>query len=270
MSGSKVVLITGASSGIGKACAEYLARRGYRVYGTSRRASPEVGLVPAGFTLIRMDVRDDESVAQGIRLIMEREGRLDVVVNNAGITMVGPIEDFTLDEAKSLFETNFWGALRVCKVVLPVMREQHSGHIINISSIAGRASAAYQGIYSAGKFALEGLSEALRTEVRHFGIQVALIEPGDVPTSQPYNRIRTLRTQAYAPYYHNAMQVYETDEKNGYPPEKIGPLLERIIRNPNPRLRYTCGMFIQTLGAALKNWVPYSFFEWAYAQVYKF
>jgi NAD(P)-dependent dehydrogenase (short-subunit alcohol dehydrogenase family) len=270
MKDSKVVLITGASSGIGKACAGHLARRGHRVYGTSRRASPEGCREAAGFTLIQMDVTDDESVGRGVRQVVEQEGRLDVAVNNAGISVMGPIEDTTLDEAKLLFETNFFGVLRVCQAVLPVMREQHSGHIVNISSMAGRVGAPYQGLYTAAKFAVEGLSEALRTEVRHFGVKVVLIEPGDSPTGLASNRIRILRTRAYAQYCNNAMQVYESDERNGYPPEKIAPLVERVIQDPNPRLRYLCGVMFQTAGATLKNFVPYSLFEWALAKVYKF
>ena len=114
---------------------------------------------------------------------MEREGRLDVVVNNAGISLVGPIEDATIDEVKLQFETNFFGVWRVCKAALPFMREPRSGHIINMSSMAGRAGMPYQGLYSASKYAVEGMTEALRTEVRHFGIKVVLVEPGDSPTS---------------------------------------------------------------------------------------
>jgi NAD(P)-dependent dehydrogenase (short-subunit alcohol dehydrogenase family) len=266
---AKVILITGASSGIGKACAEYLGQRSYCVYGTSRQA-PSGVTASGSFQMIQMDVTDDESVARGVGLIVEREGRLDVAVNNAGISLVGPIEDATIEQVKLQFETNFFGVMRVCKAALPVMREQHSGHIINISSMAGRVGAPYQGLYSAAKFAVEGLSEALRAEVRHFGIKVALIEPGDSPTDLTFNRIRIFKTPAYAPYYNNAMQVYEHDERNGYPPAKFGPLLEQIIENPHPRMRYMRGLIFQTVGATLKNFVPYSLFEWGLAQVYKF
>jgi NAD(P)-dependent dehydrogenase (short-subunit alcohol dehydrogenase family) len=279
---SKVILITGASSGIGKASAEFLSRRGHTVYGTSRHAqpmpSPPVPLSPLAtgegepysFRMIQMDVNDDESVARGIRLILEQEKRLDVVVNNAGVSLVGPIEDASLDEAKSHFETNFFGVLRVCKAALPVMRQQGAGYIINISSIAGRAAAPYQGLYSAAKFAVEGLSEALRVEVRHFGIKVAMIEPGDSRTPLADHRVRVLRTPAYAEYYNNAIAVYEHDERNGYPPEKIGPLIERILQDPNPRLRYMCGMAFQTAGATLKSFVPHALFEWVLVRLYKF
>ena len=266
---NQVVLITGASSGIGAACAEYLGLRGYRVYGTSRHA-PLEATAAGPFQMIRMDVNEDASVARGIGLLLEREGRLDVVVNNAGIVTAGPMEDATLDEAKSQFETNFFGVLRVCKAVLPIMREQRSGHIINISSLAGRAAAPYQGLYSASKFAVEGLSEALHGEVRHFGIKVVLIEPGDAPTRNTESRIKILRTPAYASYYDKAIKAYEYDERHGCSLDKFGPLLEQIIENPHPRLRYMCGLMFQTVGATLKNFVSYSLFEWGLAQVYKF
>jgi NAD(P)-dependent dehydrogenase (short-subunit alcohol dehydrogenase family) len=267
MNNSKVILITGASSGIGKASAEFLSRRGHTVYGTSRRAQVSES---GPFQMIQMDGNDDESVARGICLILEQEKRLDVVVNNAGIHLAGPIEDATLDEAKSQFETNFFGVLRVCKAALPVMRQQGTGYIINISSIAGRAAAPYQGLYSAAKFAVEGLSEALRVEVHHFGIKVAMIEPGDSRTPATEHRIKILRTPAYAEYYHNAIAAYEHDERNGYSPEKIGPLIEHIFQNPNPRLRYMCGMTFQTAGVTLKSFVPHRLYEWVLVRLYKF
>jgi NAD(P)-dependent dehydrogenase (short-subunit alcohol dehydrogenase family) len=266
---SQVVLITGASSGIGQACAEYLGRRGYRVYGTSRHANPEGSQNPAGLTLIQMDVNDDASVARGVGLIVDREGRLDVVVNNAGISLVGPIEDATIGEAKLQFETNFFGVWRVCKAALPLMRERGSGHIINISSMAGRAGLPYQGLYSAAKYAVEGMTEALRTEVRHFGIKVVLVEPGDSPTGLPERRLRICRTPAYVLYYTNALAIYEHDERNGHPPEKIAPLIERIIRNPRPRLRYPVGTALQRAELFLTGLAPYSLYERVFARVYK-
>ncbi|MGC8873617.1 MAG: SDR family NAD(P)-dependent oxidoreductase, partial [Chloroflexia bacterium] len=154
-----VVLITGASSGIGLACARYLADRGYRVFGTSRH--PEA-CPPEPFPMIQMDVCDDASVLRGVEAVRERAGRIDVLVNNAGIGYGGAIEDTSLEEAHRQFETNFFGALRLCRAVLPIMRAQGSGLIVNMSSIGGLIGLPFQGLYSATKFALEGMSEALR------------------------------------------------------------------------------------------------------------
>jgi len=135
--------------------------------------------------------------------------------------------------------------------------------------MAGRAGIPYQGLYSASKYAVEGMTEALRIEVRHWGIQVVLVEPGDSPTSLPKRRIRIFRTPAYDPYYTNALTVYEHDERNGYPPEKIAPLIERIIRNPHPRLRYPVGTALQRIELFLKGLAPYSLYERVFARIYK-
>ena len=176
-----VVIVTGASGGIGKACAQYLAGKGYHVYGTSRRAAEE-WTATEGLVMIRMDVTDSRSVADGVRRVHDREGRVDAVVNNAGALVVGPLEDIPMAEAEKNVQTNCLGALRVCQAVIPLMRAQGGGRIINISSVGGAIGLPFEGIYSAGKFALEGMSEALRVEVRHFGISVSLIQPGDVRT----------------------------------------------------------------------------------------
>ncbi len=261
-----VVLITGASTGIGKACAQYLAARGFRVYGTSRRAAESPALSGA-FHMVRMDVTDSASVARCVAAVAEREGRIDVLVNNAGAAMVGPIEDIPIDDAETNVRTNCLGALRVCQAVIPLMRAQGGGRIINISSVGGVIGLPFQGIYSAGKFALEGMSEALRIEVRRFGIGVSLIEPGDVRTQDCRSKI--LRTEAYEPYFSNAVRQYEADEAKGYPPQKMGPLVERIILSARPKLRYTFGSAFQSLAPTLKHMVPQRFFQWAFCQIYK-
>src|SRR5579872_2559800 len=177
MKENRVALVTGASSGIGRACAELLAARDFRVYGASRHPLPG-----SSFESLPMDVRDEESVTAGIASIVQREGRLDVIVNNAGIAIAGAVEDTSVEEAKDQFDVNFFGALRVCRAVLPVLRDQRSGTIVNIGSIGGLIALPFQGLYSASKFALEGLSESLRLEVAPFGIHVVLIEPGDQQT----------------------------------------------------------------------------------------
>ena len=167
-SSSRVVIVTGASGGLGKACAAFLADNGWVVYGTSRAASGEVNK-SGNFTMLRMDVTDSESIARAIGIIMEKEGRLDAIVNNAGLHVVGPIESIATEEIEKCWRTNCLGAMQVCREVLPVMRRQGRGHIVNISSMGGVVGLPFQGAYSGSKFALEGMTEALRAEVRPLG-----------------------------------------------------------------------------------------------------
>jgi short-subunit dehydrogenase len=257
----KVIFITGVSSGIGKACAEHLANKGYPVYGTSRKVtSPTRKNTDSGFLeIIPMDVNSDASVQEGINYLINKEGRLDVVVNNAGFGIAGAIEDTTIEEAKRQFETNFFGILRVLRTSLPIMRKQESGLIVNISSIAGLIGLPYQGLYSATKFAIEGLSEALRMEVKKFKVNVVLIEPGDFQTQFTANRQKTIeseKNQTYQEDFRRALSVIENDEKNGSSPEKIALLLEKIINDPSPRFRYLVGPFSEKLAVFLKKIMP--------------
>jgi NAD(P)-dependent dehydrogenase (short-subunit alcohol dehydrogenase family) len=286
----RVVLITGASSGIGEACATHLHRLGYRVYGTSRQVaetksdhsefvsvSPSGDAAPAAlnggtagsFEMIHMDVDNDDSVQLGVARIFEREQRLDAVVNNAGFGFAGAIENTSIEEAQSQFDTNFFGVLRVCRAALPIMREQGAGHIVNIGSMAGRVGVPYQGLYCASKFALEGLSEALRLEVRSFGIKVVLIAPGDFYTSFTARRRRTGQSQedtAYRERFNTALRIMEASELGGSDPIRIARLLEKVLENPSPRLRYTVGPLFQRVAIALKQVVPSQLFQWGLAK----
>jgi NAD(P)-dependent dehydrogenase (short-subunit alcohol dehydrogenase family) len=263
----KVLLITGASTGIGKACADFLGMNGYRVYGTSRRANPEP--VDCGACrMLQMDVADSASVARGIAAIVEAEGRIDAVFNNAGIHTTGPIEALSLEGIEATFQTNCFGAIRVCKEVIPLMRAQKSGRIINMTSIAGIIAAPYQGAYCGSKFALEGMTESLRHEVRRFGIKVSLIEPGDIRHQDC--SASAASAEAYEPYCSNALHVGWADEEKGYPPEKIGPLVARILGSPNPRLRYIFGPAYQSAAVALKRrLLPDRLGCWAIGKYYR-
>jgi NAD(P)-dependent dehydrogenase (short-subunit alcohol dehydrogenase family) len=257
----RVVLVTGASSGIGLACATHLAGRGYRVYGTSRRS----GFGPAGgVAMLVADVTDDHSVEQAVAAVLEREGRLDIVVNNAGMGIAGPVENTSIEQAKRQLEVNFFGAFRVCRAVLPALRNQRSGYIVNIGSIGGLIAIPYQAMYSASKFALEGLSESLRMEVRPFGVKVVIIEPGDHKTAITENRTAMAGgTDAYSRSFQAALARTAHDEQSGPGPEQVARLLYRIVNTRNPRLRYTIGPATQRAAVWLKRFLPYSITEYS-------
>ncbi|MGB2982339.1 MAG: SDR family oxidoreductase [Candidatus Bipolaricaulia bacterium] len=262
----KVVLITGASSGIGKACAEHLADHEFVTFAAARSLTEasfdNAGSFDGRLHGVRMDVDSDDSVQSGIEQVLTQSGRLDAVVNCAGFGIGGSIEDTSIDEAKAIFETNLFGILRVCRAALPIMRKQRSGRIVNVSSLAGRIGLPFQGSYSATKFAIEGLTEALRMEVKAFGIRVSLIEPGDFCTGFTANR-RVVGDpgDAYAEPCRRAVEAMESDEMGGASPERVARLLHRILRTASPRLRYTVGPLSQRLSAIGKPLLPSGFFE---------
>jgi NAD(P)-dependent dehydrogenase (short-subunit alcohol dehydrogenase family) len=249
MPGARVVLVTGASSGIGKACAELLPIYGFKVYPASRY-HPEFPL----------DVTRDASVQRLVREIVEKEGRIDAVVNNAGIAIAGAVEDTTPEEALHQFETNFLGVLRVTRAALPHMRRQGSGNVINIGSIGGLLAIPYQGLYSASKFALEGLTESLRLEVRQFGIHVTIVEPGDHRTGLTRSRVRTAAS-TYGTRADRAIGQMARDEQAGPDPIGVARVVLRVLESRRPRLRYTSGPLIQRAAVLLKRVAPYSLIE---------
>lgn len=259
------MLITGASSGIGKCCAQHLQQRGYRVYGTSRSATFPDELSAAKVTMIPMDVGSEASVKQAVQWILAREGRLDIVVNNAGNGIAGAIEDTSIAEAQAQFDTNFFGMLRVCHATLPILRQQGGGYLIHISSIAGRIGVPFQGLYSASKFAIEGLTEVLRAEVRPYGIRVALIEPGDFHTGFTAQRSIAVAAQtpgSYSERFRTTLSVMEKDESRGATPEAVAQRLDRIIRMRSPKLRHLVGPTAQTLSVSLiQKLLPQKTFE---------
>jgi NAD(P)-dependent dehydrogenase (short-subunit alcohol dehydrogenase family) len=258
----RVVLVTGASSGIGLACATHLAARGFRVYGTSRRVSSHRGPATGNPTMLTADVTDDGSVEHAVRAVLDREGRLDIVVNNAGMGLAGPVENTSIEEARRQLEVNFFGAFRVCRAVLPAMRRRSSGYIVNIGSIGGIIAIPYQAMYSASKFALEGLSEALRMEVRPFGIRVVVIEPGDHKTALTQNRqFAEMSPDAYRQSFEAALARTAHDEQSGPGPEQVARLLYRIVNQRNPRLRHTIGPAAQRAAVWLKRLAPNSILE---------
>jgi NAD(P)-dependent dehydrogenase (short-subunit alcohol dehydrogenase family) len=261
MSG-KVILVTGASSGIGRAIADLLNARGHRVYGTSRR--PEAHQAP--WRLVAMDVTDDASVLAGVTAILAEAGRIDAVINNAGLVISGAVEDTSLDEARRSFETNVLGAIRVARAVLPAMRESGGGVIVNIGSLAGRIGMPFQGVYSATKFALEGLTEALRQEVAGFGVRVSLIAPGDTATPVVENRVRTAAAldpaSPYAADFARVVAMYEKDERAGAPPGGVAELAAAIVEGRKTGARFVVGPIAQRIMVAARSFVPGPIFRW--------
>ena len=265
---SKVILITGTSSGIGKASAEYLAQQGHTVFGTSR--FPGSYQKPKYYTILQMDVTEIESIETAVNRIIQDKGKIDVLINNAGVHVAGSIEDTPIEKSKEQLEANFFGIHRMCKTVIPYMREQQNGCIINISSILGVFSLPFHGFYSASKFAIEGMTEALRFEVLSFGIKVCLVEPGDVHIEPAHKRWKTpLSTKS--PYYSpfkRMMNIVERDEDHGISPDKIAHLINNIIKKDNPKLRYTVGAIDQRLSALLKRLLPNRVFDWILMKFY--
>jgi NAD(P)-dependent dehydrogenase (short-subunit alcohol dehydrogenase family) len=263
----KVVLITGASSGLGRACAAHLVAKGYTVFGTSRQPAE----MPAGVQPLALDVTNDVSVAQAVTAVLKKTSRIDVLVNNAGMGIAGPVEETTIEEARRQFEVNFFGALRLCQQVIPVMRGQGNGRIINISSMAGVIGLPFQGLYSASKFALEGLSEALRLELEPFDIQVVLIQPGDFRTRFTDSRSvveAAQSSQTYTPRFATALQRYVAEEHNGADPQLVAKLLHRIILANAPRFRYRVGAWSQRLFVGLRPFLPDKLFTRLLAHYY--
>jgi NAD(P)-dependent dehydrogenase (short-subunit alcohol dehydrogenase family) len=263
----RVVLITGASSGIGLACALHLQQRGYTVFGANRHPREN-----APFATLRMDVTDEQSVQDGIAAIVSQVGRLDVVVNCAGFSSVGAVEDHSLAEAREQLETNFFGRLRVCRTALPVMRQQGSGHIVNIGSIGGMLGMPFQGLYSAAEFAVTGLTEALRFEARSFGVHVTLIRAGDANTENTIHRYHVRAAQqdsVYATHFRTTLNIMEQDERDGIKPDKIARLVEKIITSRSPRGVYTIGPIFEVFTAYARPFVPARFFEWCVRKYYR-
>ncbi|WP_342378515.1 SDR family oxidoreductase [Myxococcus stipitatus] len=259
--GSKVVLVTGASSGIGEACAELLAVREHIVYGTSRqpRVKPSVG-----YRMLELDVTRDESVRAAVRTVLEREGRIDVVVNNAGHALAGAVEDTSDEEAWRQLDTNVLGVLRVCRAVLPSMRERRAGRIINIGSLGGVVGLPFQGFYSASKFALEGLTESLRQEVEAFGIQATLVQPGDVRTGLTQSRVRAAasgESSAYRESFETVLSIIEKEEREGVAAGVVARKVAEVMEEEDPRVRYSVGKWMQRVAVVAKPLLPSQTFE---------
>lgn len=256
---SKVILITGASSGIGAISAKFLADKGFKVYGTSRQPNGESNI----FEMIQLDVLDVSSIEKAINKIIQKEGRLDVVINNAGMGITGPIEETPTDEMRKAFETNFFGVIEVVKAVLPQMRKQNHGLIINVTSIAGYMGLPFRGIYSTTKGALEILTETLSMEVKQFNIKVTNVAPGDFATNIASGRYHTpvFEDSAYAKIYKKNLDLMDEHVDAGKDPILIAKHIYKIIQDPNPKLHYKVGEVMQKFSIVLKRVLPDRMYE---------
>jgi NAD(P)-dependent dehydrogenase (short-subunit alcohol dehydrogenase family) len=254
----KVVLVTGASAGIGLATADRLHRSGWTVVGASRRVTS-----PGTWHPVTMDVDDDDDVNRGVGAVVEQHGRLDAVVAAAGWGLAGAVEATPIADAKAQLETNFWGVVRVVQASLPVMRRQGGGRIVMMSSIGGLIALPFQAFYSASKFALEGYGEALAYEVRPFGIQVTLVEPGNFRTgfTEARRRVPDTPDGSYAAAADKAITLMARDEARGGSPEDVAAVVERVLNARHPRRRVSVGKASERVGIPAKRLLPHELFE---------
>lgn len=265
---SKVILITGGSSGIGKSIGEFLTLKGFRVYGTSRNPDK---YADSKFSLLGLDVKDNATIISTVKAIIEKEGKLDVLINNAGAGITGPIEEIPDAEIKANFETNFFGPINVIKAVLPQMRKQQSGLIVNITSIAGYMGLPYRGIYSASKGALELVTEAFRMELKDFNIQMANVAPGDFATNIAAGRYHAplLDDSPYKKPYGNTLNLMNDHVDGGSNPNMMAEAVYKIINTPKPRGHYKVGAFMQKFSVVLKRILPDKVYEKMLMKHYK-
>ncbi len=256
----KVVFITGASSGIGKAIGEFLHHKNYSVYGTSRNPSKVENSI---FPLVALDVRDINSIKNAIAEVLSITKRIDVVINNAGVGITGPLEEIPLEEIKNNFETNLFGPIEVMKAVLPQMRTQNSGLIINITSIAGYMGLPYRSVYSSSKGALELITEALRMEVKSFGIHITNVAPGDFATNIAAGRYHApvIKGSAYETTYGNTLKEMDSHVDSGSNPNQMASVIYKIINTSNPKIHYKVGAFMQKFSIVLKRILPDKVYE---------
>lgn len=245
----KVILITGASSGIGYDTATRLAKQGHKVYGAARRIDKMQPLKELGVTPIKMDVTDDASMIAGVNAVLEAEGRIDVLVNNAGYGYFGAVENVSMEEARKQLEVNVFGLARLTQLVIPHMRQQGSGRIVNLASIAGKLALYFGGWYHVSKFAVEGFSDALRMELKPFGIDVVIIEPGGIRTDWGVIAADHLAESSKGTVYEqaalneaNAMKYTYTRAKLLSPPSVIAKAICKGVNKRHPKARYRTGM----------------------------
>jgi NAD(P)-dependent dehydrogenase (short-subunit alcohol dehydrogenase family) len=262
-----VALVTGVSSGIGQAIAARLTQAGYRVYGGMRSPKPDAAV--AGVIPVRVDLRDDASMESAVAEILAAEGRIDVLVNSAGMTLTGSIEETAIDQARELFDTDFFGLARLTQLVLPAMRDARRGRIINIGSVYGVIPAAFMGYYSAAKHAIEGYTESLDHETRAFGIRAVVIEPSFMRTR--LNSAATAasgRIAAYQAARSNAERTIGEMVERGGDPGLVAAAVVRAVKAGTPRRRYAVGGSGRVV-ALLRRFAPAAMFDPTFRRIFK-
>lgn len=255
---NQVVLVTGASTGIGRDIAGLLAERGARVFGTAR--DPRATAPIAGVTMVRLDVTDDASVSEAVQGIVKKAGPIQYLVNNAGYAAVGALEETSIQEAKDQFETNFFGVLRVTSAVLPEMRAQQSGRIVNISSVVGFVPAPYWGVYAASKHAVEGYTETLDHEVRRFGVRALLVQPAYTKSKINGNaKFPQSQIPAYDAEKKRIIAFAERSVEEGDDPRLVAAAVWTALTSPSPKLRYPVGKGVSL--SRLRRFVPAGMFD---------
>lgn len=241
----KTILITGASSGIGKSCADFFASKGYRIYGTTRNKDNLKDFDGGNISMIFMDVTDPDSIRNAVSAIIAKTGSIDVLINNAGMGMAGSIEDSSYEDVLKQFDTNTFGSISVINEVLPHMRKNGSGRIINIGSVAAYISIPFQAVYSATKAAMTSLSYSLRNETAPYGIKVSIVHPGDLKTNFTANRKSTEKSKSGSVYEKRmkaSIAIMEKDEQNGGDPVCVAKTIHRILKRKNPPVAVTVGL----------------------------
>lgn len=257
----QLVLITGASSGIGRAIGEYLSEKGYTVFGTTRNlnTAPDI----SSFNLVELDVRQPHTIEAVVSRLIKEHGRIDILINNAGVGITGPLEETPVDEAKKSFDTNFFGPLEMIRFVLPHMRQRRRGFIVNITSIAGFMGLPFRGYYSAGKGALALAMESLRLETKGFNIRIANLAPGDFATNIAAGRYHSeaVENSDYAESYKRSLELMDEHVDSGGDPVEVARKVHQIISSPSPRVNYLVGGRMQRFSVVLKRLLPDKIYE---------
>jgi NAD(P)-dependent dehydrogenase (short-subunit alcohol dehydrogenase family) len=277
---NSVAVVTGSSSGIGLETAILLSKSGFHTYASMRNLEKSKNIITEianteknlPLTVVQLDVNDDKSVKDAISQIVSEKGRIDVLVNNAGYGLFSPIEDVTLGQVKEQFETNFFGAIRVMHAVMPIMRRQRSGTIVNISSLAGRVGIPVFSAYAATKFALEGLSESIRYELKEWGINIVIIEPGVIKTNA-FENLKTAdtRSRSESPYADLIERVSkgfeEMIDNSSSPPKLVAEAILNAITSKDPEIRYVVGEDAKSIMEVRKNTSDKEFENWMYENI---